>query len=276
MDDRVFQQVVKNFYKQQGRDLPWRTPTLMVNAQGHLDPYAIVVSEIMLQQTQVSRVIPKYQQWLQTWPTTQHLAEAPLAAVLRAWQGLGYNRRAVALHRCAQTIVTDLQGHWPSDKKMLLSLPGIGPYTAAAVQAFAFNDPVVMVETNIRTVYIHHYFNDGVVVSDEELLPIIERTIDTVQPREWYWALMDYGSYLKQQFGNVSRRSTSYVRQSKFVGSRRQIRGAIIRVLTKQAVITQRQLVQELAFEKQQIQLCIQQLEREGLLVRDKQRLRLP
>ncbi len=125
------------WYGQFGRDLPWRRTT---------DPYAILVSEIMLQQTQVDRVIPRYLDWLERWPTADALAAAPAGDVIRAWQGLGYNRRAVALHRAAQAVATE---GWPDD---LTRLPGVGPYTAAAVRNFAFGDDVLPHDVNVDRV----------------------------------------------------------------------------------------------------------------------------
>ncbi len=222
---RAFVTLVQKFYATQGRhDLPWR--------QTH-DPYKILVSEIMLQQTQVSRVISKYAEFLKTFPTVQSLARSPLGVVLSAWQGLGYNRRAKMLHQCAQTIVGEYSGMWPQDISTLRSLPGIGPYTAGAVAAFAFNIPSTIIETNVRSVYLHHFFPTDTNVPDASLLPIIAATLDAEDPRSWYYALMDYGSHLKQTIGNKSKQSKHYIKQSKFAGSDRQIRGAIIRTLTK-------------------------------------------
>ena len=220
----VFVETVKNFYTAWGRhDLPWRQTA---------DPYKILVSEIMLQQTQVARVVTKYAEFLSLFPTVQSLADAPLGAVLTVWQGLGYNRRAKMLHQCAQTIVGEFAGVWPRDISALQSLPGVGPYTAGAVAAFAFSQPSTIIETNIRTVYLHHFFPDGTEISDATLLPIITLTLDTSDPRSWYYALMDYGSHLKVTVGNKNTMSKHYTKQSKFVGSDRQIRGAIIRTLS--------------------------------------------
>jgi A/G-specific adenine glycosylase len=221
---KAFIKMVKDFHVAHGRhDLPWR--------QTH-DPYKILVSEIMLQQTQVARVIPKFAEFLRLFPTVQALAKSPLSAVLTVWQGLGYNRRAKMLHLCAQTIVGEYKGQWPKDIAILQSLPGIGPYTAGAVAAFAFSTPSTIIETNVRTVYLHHFFSKGTNIPDSSLLPIITATLDHSDPRSWYYALMDYGSYLKQTHGNKNTQSKHYLKQSKFAGSDRQIRGAIIRVLS--------------------------------------------
>lgn len=221
---QAFIATVTTFYTAHGRhDLPWRHTR---------DPYTILVSEIMLQQTQVTRVINKYSDFLKLFPTAQSLAQAPLGAVLTAWQGLGYNRRAKLLHQCAQTIVGEYQGCWPQDIATLRSLPGIGPYTAGAVAAFAFSIPSTIIETNVRTVYLHHFFPKGTDIPDTALLPIITATLDHDDPRSWYYALMDYGSHLKQTIGNKNTQSKHYTKQSKFAGSDRQIRGAIIRTLS--------------------------------------------
>lgn len=222
-DLKQFQQIVWDYYHDYGRDLPWRRP----EADGTFDPYKIMVSELMLQQTQVSRVIPKYLQFLKVFPTTESLAQAPLADVLRQWSGLGYNRRAKFLWQSAQQI----RGSFPETLDELIKLPGIGTNTAGAILAYAFNQPVVFIETNIRTVYIHHFFPGQIDVTDKQLLPLLEKTLDAEHPREWYWALMDYGSYLKTTVGNLSQNSRHYAKQSTFHGSKRQIRGQVLREL---------------------------------------------
>jgi A/G-specific adenine glycosylase len=212
-------------YRHRGRhDLPWR---------GTTDPYAILVSEVMLQQTQVSRVVPKYKAFLTAFPTVTALAAAPLFTVLRMWQGLGYNRRAKLLQATAQVVVLKYAGQFPRDEATLRSLPGIGPYTASALLAFAYNVPVVLIETNVRAVFLHHCVPTAEKVPDSALLPLIAQALPRDRAREWYWALMDYGSYLKTQHGNASRRSRTYAKQSQFVGSNRQVRGAIVRALSK-------------------------------------------
>lgn len=224
---QAFISTVNTFYKHHGRhNLPWRQTT---------DPYQILVSEIMLQQTQVMRVISKYEGFIKTFPTVKALAKAPLGAVLTQWQGLGYNRRAKMLHECAKAIVRDYKCVWPATYHELKSLPGIGAYTASALLAFAFNQATPLIETNVRTVYLYHFFNTKVAVDDTELMPIIEATLDTKNPRDWYYALMDYGSHLKQTVGNINKQSKQYTKQSKFNGSDRQIRGTIIRTLSKES-----------------------------------------
>lgn len=223
VEEVTFIKCVWDYYQAHGRhDLPWR--------KTH-NPYRILVSEIMLQQTQVARVIPKYREFLHDFPSTKALAWAPLEDVLRVWQGLGYNRRAKYLKAAATLVHIEQHGHWPRSAANLARLPGIGPYTAGAVAAFAYNEPVPIIETNIRTVYFHHFFRGIHNVSDVEILELVRATLDQTRPREWYYALMDYGSYLKQMIGNTNHQSRHYTKQSPFKGSNRAVRGAILRQL---------------------------------------------
>ena len=225
---RQFKAAVWAYYEASGRhDLPWRRP----DGDGSFDPYKILVSEIMLQQTQVARVLPKYIQFLIQFPTAQTLAHAELGEVLAVWSGLGYNRRAKYLWQAAQDIINTFGGIFPRSSVDLISLPGVGVNTAGAVQAYAFNQAVVFLETNIQTVFIHHFFSNKISVSDTDIKGLVAQTLDSENPRVWYWALMDYGTYLKSSAGNASRRSKSYVKQSAFQGSSRQLRGAILRRL---------------------------------------------
>jgi A/G-specific adenine glycosylase len=236
MDGRVpaFVAEVWAYYKANGRhDLPWRQP-----GKHGFDPYAIMVSEVMLQQTQVSRAIVKYAEFLAAFPTVAHLAKAPLADVLRVWSGLGYNRRAKFLWQAAQAIQSQ-GGVFPKTAGELVQLPGVGVNTAGAIAAYAFDRPVVFIETNIRTVFIHHFFEDHDDITDKQLTPYIEQALQHSgasgqAAREWYWALMDYGTHIKQVVGNASRRSKTYTKQSAFQGSRRQIRGHVLRLLAEQ------------------------------------------
>jgi len=255
--ERAFIRAVKAFYTKEGRhNLPWRKTT---------NPYSIVVSEVMLQQTQVERVIPKYKEFVKQFPTVQVLARAPLRAVLIGWQGLGYNRRARMLHECAKEVVRAHKGIFPKTYADLVNLPGIGPYTAGAVMAFSYNEAVPMIETNIRSVYLHHFFKDKKDIPDTELMPIIERTLDVQNPRVWYWALMDYGTYLKRVHGNQNRRSKHYKKQSKFKGSDRQIRGAVLRQLTEHSA-TFEQLHERTAVSKPRLKKQLEKLAAEGLI----------
>ncbi len=230
-----FQQKIYNYYQRFGRSFPWRG--------SGVTPYEILVSEVMLQQTQSQRVIPKYRAFIQKLPDFLALATAPQSQVLLLWSGLGYNRRALFLKRCAQEVMDKYRGILSADELVLKQLPGIGTYTAAAIAAFAFNKPVVLIETNVRTVFIQEFFEHKKDINDDELLPLIKQVLDYGNPRRWYWALMDYGAHLKKQLGNLNRKSAHYTKQSKFVGSDRQIRGMILKLLltkprTEKEVIT--------------------------------------
>ena len=202
------------------RDLPWRNID---------DAYGVLVSEVMLQQTQVARVMRFWPRWLAAFPTVDALAAADTAAVLEAWQGLGYNRRALALKRACETCAAELGGALPRTADELVKLPGIGPATAAGVVAFAHNEPAVYIETNVRSVFLHELFPDAESVSDRELAPFVADTCPERDPRRWYYALLDYGAHLKQQVANPSRRSKHYARQSAFEGSRRQKRSFLLK-----------------------------------------------
>ena len=204
------------------RDMPWRDTTA---------PYYVLVSELMLQQTQVDRVIPKFELFMTMFPTITDLANAPLADVLTAWSGLGYNRRAKFLHEAAKKVVIEHGGSIPGTYEGLVSLPGIGPNTAGAIVAYSFNQPIVYIETNVRTVYFHHFFEDQATVTDTELRELAAQTMDAEHPREWYWALMDYGSYLKKQGVGRINKSSHYKKQAPLKGSLREIRGLILKSL---------------------------------------------
>ncbi len=264
-----FRARVWGHYYQHGRHhLPWRHTS---------DPYRIAVSEVMLQQTQVSRVVPKYQEFLRQFPSTKRLAEADLASVLRSWQGLGYNRRAKSLWQCAGMVREKYSGRWPRSTVDLEKLPGIGPYTAAAIAAFAYRQPTVLIETNLRTVYLHHFFPKRGNVSEKELISLIAKTVDSQQPREWYWALMDYGAYIKQAHGNRNRQAKSYSTQSRFVGSDREIRGAIVRLLANSQSVPVNELSRKFDFAPGRIDTALARLQAEGLIeVTDDNELRLP
>lgn len=204
------------------RSMPWRDDTR---------PYYVLVSELMLQQTQVDRVIPKFLAFIHAFPDEKALAAAPLSDVLKLWSGLGYNRRAKYLHDAAKKIVRDFGGEFPNTKEDLLSLPGVGPGTAGAILVYAFNQPELFVETNVRTVYFHHFFTNGEKVADKQIIEKIKQTIDYEYPREFYWSLMDYGTWLKKKGAGRVGQSVHYKKQPALKGSQREIRGQIVRVL---------------------------------------------
>jgi len=257
---QTFLETLWDFYGQHARnDLPWRQP----EPNGSFDPYKIMVSELMLQQTQVTRVIPKYLAFIQQFPNAEALAAADLGEVLRAWQGLGYNRRAKFLWQAAQ-IVDNLK-HFPDTAQELITLPGIGVNTAGAILAYAHNQPVVFVETNVRTVYIHHFFADRADIADKEIITLVEQTLDHENPREFYWALMDYGSHLKATIGNLNKASKHYAKQSTFHGSRRQVRGQVIRLLGN-ARLSLAEL--QAAVPDERLKMVLEDLVSEGLIRR--------
>jgi len=225
MEIEAFKKIIYDFYRSNKRDFVWRKD---------IAPYKIFVSEIMLQQTQTLRVELKFIAWLEKFPNFQTLAKASTQEVLTAWQGLGYNRRALALHEGAKKIVSEFDGQVPSNLEVLQTFKGIGPNTAASICAFAFNLPVVFIETNIRTVFLHCFFPETKEkIHDKELLPLIAATLDHENSRDWYYALMDYGVHIKKELKANNKMSKHYTRQSKFVGSKRQVRGAIVRILSK-------------------------------------------
>lgn len=212
---RLLQQQGEELY----RDMPWRQDTR---------PYYVLVSELMLQQTQVDRVIPKFLAFIEQFPDERYLADASLADVLKMWQGLGYNRRAKFLHEAAKQVSS--AGTFPNDESALLKLPGVGVNTAGAILAYAFNKPAMFIETNVRAVYIHHFFADQDLVDDKAIKALLAETLDYEDPRHFYWALMDYGSWLKKQ-GVRPSRSKHYKKQPPLKGSVREVRGQILAVL---------------------------------------------
>ena len=211
------------------RDLPWR---------GIDDPYAVLVSEVMLQQTQVARVEKYWNRFLTLFPALDALASADTATVLESWQGLGYNRRALALKRCAEICSEQYGGFLPNTSDALKALPGIGSATAGGIMAFAYQKPTLYLETNVRTVFLHEFFPGEVDVSDKQIEPLVERTCSLEDPRGWYYALLDYGAYLKSVLPNPSRRSRHHTQQSKFEGSRRQKRAELVRVVLAEREIS--------------------------------------
>lgn len=224
------------------RDLPWRSID---------DPYAVLVSEVMLQQTQVSRVEKYWDRFLKLFPTIDALASAETSLVLESWQGLGYNRRALMLKRCAEICSHEHAGKLPATYGELLRLPGIGKATAGGICAFAYREPAVYLETNVRTVFIHELFADREAVSDKEIEPLVERTCSLDDPRGWYYALLDYGAHLKSITVNPSRRSRHHVVQSKFEGSRRQKRAELVRFMIANRSATFNELYEALVlFER--------------------------
>ena len=254
---RKFQNDVYSYYREYGRDLPWRVTH---------DPYYILVSEIMLQQTQVQRVMEKYEQFTRIFPDFPSLAKAPLRKILREWQGMGYNRRAIALKQIAQKVVKEFHGNLPTSVETLMTFPGVGRATASAISAFAFKQPAVFIETNIRRVFIHCFFHDRINVMDAEILTLVERTLDSSNPREWYYALMDYGVMLKMKYENPNRRSAHYQKQSPFQGSNRQIRGMVLKLLVQESCVSEHDIARKLNIHGKNLRNNLAQLVKEGFI----------
>ena len=219
MDIPQFQRMILDWGRGHRRDMPWRSTR---------DPYEILVSEVMLQQTQVSRVLPKYEEFLREFPTPEALAAASQAKLLRVWQGLGYWNRALRLRDAARMVIEEFDGQFPHDPATLRTLPGVGPYTAGAVACFAFGCAEPFLDTNIRRVYLYFFFPGEDDVPDSRIMEIARRALWTEDPREWGYALFDYGA-TELRDRTINRRSRHYARQSAFEGSFRSFRTQTLR-----------------------------------------------
>jgi A/G-specific adenine glycosylase len=253
MQPKDFQELIFQKGHELYRDMPWRDDTR---------PYYVLVSELMLQQTQVERVIPKFTAFITRFPGVETLAQASLADVLVLWQGLGYNRRAKFLHETAKAVVA--LGDFPSEEAALLLLPGVGKNTAGAIRAYAFNQPSIFVETNVRTVYFHHFFQDGDIVDDKQIIELLEQTINREHPREFYWALMDYGSFLKRSGAGRITQSKHYKKQSALKGSVREVRGLIIKRLVENDSTLD--ALKKVVVQDERFMSALKSLEKEGLV----------
>jgi A/G-specific adenine glycosylase len=251
---KKFQKKIFQFYHNNKRDLPWRKTT---------DPYKILLSEFMLQQTQVSRVIGYYQKWIAQWPSISDLAHASRKEVLQSWMGLGYNSRAIYLHKSAKIIMDEYSGDILKAIKNYQMLPGIGPYTSQAVQIFALNEDIITVDTNIRRIYLYEFQlpND---TPDKDLWQLAHRCLPLGRSREWHNALMDYGAeYLTSRKTGISPRT----RQSKFEGSDRQMRAKILQRLLKKSV-TKQDIQNMLGIEEKRLQHILNKMIKEKLIIR--------
>ncbi len=253
-----FQSRILDFYRLHGRSFPWRESS---------DAYHILLSEVMLQQTQTSRVLPKYELFLSQWPTIEALAGSTLLDLLTAWKGLGYNRRALYLQQSAKACEA---WDWtlPRDERLLRSLPGVGKATAAAVMAFAFGEPSIYLETNIRRVIIHSFFRDETQVTDRQVETVLSRLLVGIDDyKVWYYALMDWGVLLKALLPNPNRKSAHYSRQSAFENSNRQIRGLLIHLLSEGGPKDEAAIGATLgAFEYERVLSCLEALAEEGFV----------
>ncbi len=264
---KEFQKTVWGYYAVNKRAMPWREK---------ITPYYVFVSEVMLQQTQVARVMEKFPQFIKLFPNFKALAEAPLNELLSAWQGMGYNRRALYLKKAAEVVMRDYRGRLPQSPEELEKLAGIGPATARSIAVFAWNSPEFFIETNVRAVFLHHFFAGRSGVKDGDILPLVKKALPLPslrqgsggQAREWYYALMDYGTMLKKVNKNPSRASAHYVKQSKFEGSVRETRGKIVRLLTNSS-FTETALAKRASEPIDKIKTALGGLMRDGLIKKD-------
>jgi len=266
MNLQEFSDLVIKKGAQHYRDMPWRNTH---------NPYFILLSEVMLQQTQAHRVTAYYEMFITTYPNIKDLADAPFSEVLSYWSGLGYNRRAKWLQEVAQIIVQDHNGMVPNSMEQLVALPGIGHNTAAAICVYAFDKHKVFIETNIRSVFIYHFFKDRTVpVSDAEILGIQKEILETgIDPRVWYLSLMDYGTFLKKEFGNLSQKSTSYRKQGAFKGSVRQVRGALLKLFIQNGNLDSNSIDKNLEQYNEGLRReALSKLFEEGFIVMDKKK----
>lgn len=264
MTPAQFNKIIVAHYKRWGRhDMPWRKTR---------DPYRILVSEVMLQQTPVGRVGPFYEKFIKKFPSFKALARANTGSILRTWQGLGYNRRALALQGLSRIVLERFNGRLPHEREALETLPGIGKGTSGSLEAFVFNKPVIFIETNVRRVFIHCFFPKKKMVTDAAIERYITRTINKKHPREWYWAVMDYGAQLAhprvetKKLPNPNRRSANHVVQSTFKGSDRELRGKILRFLFAKEKATIIAIANELGEPFRRTQKITFSLVREGFL----------
>jgi A/G-specific adenine glycosylase len=253
---KAFQDFIYFYYRRNKRDFPFRK---------NLTPYKVVISEIMLQQTQTNRVSEKFVEFIKKYPDFNSLAKASVEELLSTWQGLGYNRRALALKEIAKRIINDYDGKVPKDLKSLEALPQIGYNTACSILAFAYNVPTYFVETNIRRVYIYFFFSGKSKVNDKEIRDIVEISVDKDNPRDWYYALMDFGVMLKKSHPELNKRSVHYRKQSKFDGSTRQVRGKLLKLLLK-TPLSRKEILEKFDYDEKKILKILNTLVKEGFI----------
>lgn len=286
----AFRWAIFRWFAAHGRDLPWRRTR---------DPWRVLVSEVMLQQTQVDRVIPKYLSFVRRWPTPAAMARAPLRDVLSAWSGLGYNRRAAHLKAAAETVVRAHGGVMPADVEALEALPGVGRYTARAVASFAYGQDVALWDTNVRRIALR-VFRGGEFADADPGREALERLLADALPsgrsRDWHGALMDFGSAVcvsrnplcascplrgvclaAPRFLEGERPPRRLARpQARFAGSRREARGKVVRMLAAAGKRGASELAVVDALEREDAGAVIGSLVRDGLVVRKGRRLALP
>ncbi len=254
----LFHKFIFDYYKNYKRKFPFRE---------RITPFNVLVSEIMLQQTQTGRVSEKFIEFIKRFPDFLSLSKASLEEVLKEWKGLGYNRRAIALKKIAEMIINDFNGELPDSLETLKTFPQIGHNTASSIITFAFNKPMAFIETNIRRVYIYFFFPNKIKVNDKEIMTIVKRTINKNNPREWYYALMDYGVMLKKTHPELNKRSAHYRKQAPFNGSTRQIRGELIKLLIKEGKIKIPEIQEKINIkDTKRIKEILNQLKKEGFI----------
>ena len=274
---KVFNRIILHWYKKNRRSMTWRETC---------DPYKILVSEIMLQQTQVDRVRKKYDEFLKAFPDVATLARASRADVLRVWSGLGYNRRALYLHECAKTIVKDHAGKFPNTYDALIALPGIGRSTAGALLAFVFDRDVPMIDTNIRRILVRIFYKGKNMPNDKALYEFASDLIPKGRGRVWNYALLDIGATLCRARGHslscplmqLHGRVGDFVYkkpQQKFLGSRRYFRGQLLRMLVEQKSVSMAQAERELKLSESELHEVIEALKSERIIVCSRDRFRL-
>lgn len=265
-----FQSYIFFWWETHKRDLPWRHTS---------DPYSVLVSEIMLQQTQVSRVVDKYTQFLHVFPDIHTLADASKAEVIRLWKGLGYNRRALYLKRAAEVLWTSYEGQFPQSEDVLRTLPGIGKYTARAVLVFSFRRDVAMVDTNIRNI-ITDFFYDGIRQKESVIEQKASELVPPGKSWEWHQALMDYGalelSKRRKISARIIRKTTMPI---PFRGTQRFLRGRILDLIREEPMSQKRLITlitKTYGKNTDKIHTAISDMVREGLLTRREGKVSLP
>ncbi|NVM36234.1 MAG: A/G-specific adenine glycosylase [Candidatus Lokiarchaeota archaeon] len=254
----LFKKLIYDYFRNHKRKFPFREK---------ITPYNVLISEIMLQQTQTGRVSEKFSKFIAKFPDFLSLSSATLEEVLIEWKGLGYNRRAIALKKIAKTVINDFNGELPDSLEILKSFPQIGHNTASSILTFAFNKPMTFIETNIRRVYIYFFFPNKSLVNDKDIMTILKKTIDNNNPREWYYALMDYGVMLKKVHPELNKKSAHYRKQTPFNGSTRQVRGELLKLLIKEGKmeITKIQEYSKIN-DMKRIKKILDQLKKEGFI----------
>jgi len=253
---KVFQGLIYSFYNHKKRNFPFRE---------NITPYKVVVSEIMLQQTQTNRVAEKFIEFINKFPDFKSLAQASIEELLSVWQGLGYNRRAIALKMIAERIMSEFNGNVPKDMDSLTSLPQIGHNTASSILSFAYNIPTYFIETNIRRVYIYFFFSGKTEIDDKEIMELVKVSVDKDNPRDWYYALMDFGTMLKKTHPELNKKSAHYRKQSKFDGSTRQVRGKVLKLLLEKP-FSKREIIDKINYEEKKVIEILDALKKEGFI----------